>query len=136
MNTLDTAVKFFRRHQDAQMRAQCTVTRRTADGAFNESTGEIGDPTETTVYSGKCNAREAPWEGTGFGMDATSGQREVRFGSVQFRFPHDTDVRKDDVVTITAATHDTPQAGQEYRITDVFLDSWQTVRRAVGEKVS
>ena len=130
--TLETAIKFFRRQREAQRRAECTVTRETAPGTFDESTGEIGDPTTETVYEGACNVRETTWEGT----DVRTGEREVRLQRAVLDFPHDTAIHEDDVVTITKATHDTDLVGQEYRITDVFLDAWQVTRRAIGEKIT
>jgi hypothetical protein len=130
--SLETAIKFFRRQRTAQFRATGRVTRVTAPGAFNPSTGAIGDPTVETIYEGRCNVREVTWEGT----DVRTGEREVRLQRAELQFPHDTAILEDDVVTVTSATHDTDLVGREYRITDVFLDAWQTTRRAIGEKVT
>lgn len=138
MSTVDVAITFFRRNALTQFRAECTVTRETAPGAFNPTTGEIGAPTTETVYAGRCNAREVAWEGSDVGLAAAAqagrSAAEVRLRRVELRFPHDTAVLADDVVTITKAQHDSDLVGEEFRITDVLLDAWQIVRRAIGER--
>jgi len=37
---------------------------------------------------------------------------------------------------VTASTNDAQLVGQTFRVTDVFLDAWQVVRRAIAEKVT
>src|SRR3972149_282866 len=132
MGTLDTAIAFFRRQRVGLFRAECVVKRVTVAGAFDPDTGAHLDPSEDLIYQGVFNVREATWEGT----DVTTGGREVRLQLAELLFPHDVAVREDDVVTVTAATHDADLVGQTYRITSVFLDAWQITRRALGEKVT
>jgi hypothetical protein len=131
--TLDTAVKFFRRQQRLLFRAECRVERPGGEGTFDEETGDITPDSPTIVYEGPCNVREATWGG--WGAEATTGEREVRFGQSDLRFPHDTAIEMDDVVVVTVSTHDASLVGQRYRVTAVFLDAWQVTRRATGEKV-
>lgn len=139
--TLDTTIQFFRRRRMQQFRAECRIERSAGAGTFNPSTGTVTDLAPTIVYEGVCNVRESQWQGTDIGVvgGIASGGRsveELRFNRAEMLFPHDTAVEKDDVVIVTAATHDADLVGQRYRVTDIFLDAWQITRRAMGEKVT
>ena len=132
MSTLGSSIALFRRRREAMFSATCTVVRPAGTGEFDPDTGAVVDDPATAVYSGACDVREMAWQGT----DVQVAEREQRFRRAEVWLPHDTDVRKDDVVTVTASTHDAQLVGQAFRVTDVFLDAWQVVRRAIAEKVT
>jgi hypothetical protein len=130
--TIDSTISFFRRRRTAQFRARCKVERRPTPGTFDAEDGSITPATPTLIYEGPCNVREMAWSGT----DVIAGDQEVRLRRAEIFLPHDTPIDEDDVLTVTAATHDADLVGRRFRITDVFADAWQISRRAMGEKLA
>jgi hypothetical protein len=125
------ALGTFRRLRLQQFRSKCRIERR-AEGDFNDATGKVERPAPAIIYQGRCNVREMQWEGT----DAVTGEREVRMQRSELFLPPNVSIREGDVLVVTASKHDADLVGQEYRITDIFLDAWQVSRRAIGEKLT
>lgn len=131
--SLETALAYFRKRQADLFRSTCTITRAGGEGTFNPSTGAIVPAASTTVYSGPCLIRSAT---TGTGADTQVGQEEIRYRFARGKFPVDTPIEKDDVVTVTTSTHDADLVGRVFRITDVFRDDWQIARVAALEEAT
>lgn len=123
----------FRSQQAELFATDAVVERVVGEGEFDETTGEV-DPDEVEViYDGPCIIRPMKRRE---GSDVTTGEREVRFLDVEAKFPVDTPILKDDLVTVTASEHDPALVGVVFRITDVPLDEWQISRRAVLEQTT
>jgi hypothetical protein len=129
--SLETAIAYFAQRQADLFRSTCTITRATA-GTFDEGTGAITPGTPTSVYSGACLIRPFSWEGS----DTQVGQQEVRYRGARLKLPPDTDIEKDDIVTVTGSDHDADLVGRTFRITDVLRDDWQIVRVAILEEAT
>lgn len=132
--SVDIAVQRFRRRQEQLFTSEVLVTREVSEGEFDPETGLHDAAEAETVYEGPGLIR--PIGGQGQGSDVEVGERELRLGDARGKFPHDTDVRKDDIVVVTVDRHDTEMAGRRFRVTDVLPDSWQVVRNTVLEEVT
>lgn len=131
--SIDTAIERFRRRQASLFRDECIVTRASEDEpTLNEGTGELEEAVPTTIYEGPCLVRSYSWEGS----DTQVGEKEVRFQGARAKLPINTAIEKDDVLTVTASTHDANLVGHEFRVTDVFHDGWQIVRQVILEEVT
>jgi hypothetical protein len=129
---VDAAIARFRRRQEGLFTEEVEVRRPAGEGAFDPDTGLHEGAVPGAVYEGPALVRSFSWEGT----DVQTGEREVRLRGARAKFPHDTAVRKDDVVVVTSSRHDGGLAGRRYRITDVLHDGWQIVRVAVLEEAT
>jgi hypothetical protein len=129
--SLETARARFEQRQVDLFRDECVVTRLSGEPTFDPGTGLMTSGTTTTVYDGPCLLRSFTWEGT----DVQFGEVEIRLRRVRAKFPKDTDLERDDIVTPTASTHDDSLVGRAYRVTDVFRDGWQICRVAICETI-
>jgi hypothetical protein len=129
--TLEAARAFFEQRQVALFRDEATVTRGGVP-TFDPNTGILTAGSGTEVYSGSCLLRQMAWQGTDTGV----GETEVRLRSMRVKFPKDTELEKDDVITPTASTFDESLIGRNFRVTDVFRDGWQIVRTVIAEEVT
>lgn len=129
--TLESARAFFEQRQVALFRDEATVTRGGAP-TFDTDTGVLTPGSGSTVYSGSCLLRQMAWQGTDVGV----GETEARLRSMRVKFPKDTALEKDDIITPTASAHDESLIGRTFRITDVFRDGFQIVRTVIAEEVT
>jgi hypothetical protein len=132
--SVDTAINRFRRRQSDVFRDEATVSRPVAnDVGVIDTSSNVWTPTAATViYAGPCLLRAFTWEGT----STESGDQDVRLRRVRAKFPVDTDIAKDDVVTPSASTYDPSLVGVGFRVTDAFRDGWQICRVAILEEIT
>jgi hypothetical protein len=96
----------------------CTIVRRT-QGVFNESTGQYGSPTNTSIYSGVC--RVAPL--SGIARRVRVGEEAVIDRAQWVFLPFSaTGVKPEDIVTITAS-EDPDVIGREMTVKDTAAES-------------
>lgn len=120
-----------RRAQARLYRSECQIARASGPKVFDPETGDTVQPTRT-VYLGVCQFRPAGY----VGRDAEAGQREVRFLASVVKLPPDTDVARNDLLTVTASTYDPGLVGRTFRVTDVPGNDWQVAREAMVEEVT
>lgn len=130
--SLDAARAFFERQQMLLFRDEATVTRGSGTPTFNPATGVTTTVPGATVYTGECLIRGTSWQG----FDVGVGETEVRSRTVRGWLPKDTAVEVNDVLTVTASTHDAGMVGRVMRITDVPKDGWQVVRKVLLEEIT
>ena len=128
--TLESAIAHFRTRQQDLFRDTATVTRAIGEPAFNPETGE---PTHGTsvVYSGRCLLRGLDWQGS----DRGYGDVEVRLRGIRGKFPPDTPIKFNDLITPDSSTYDANLVGVVFRVTDVVRDGWQIARVVIAEEV-
>lgn len=124
--SIDTALARFRARQAEQFSDEATVSRQVGGLTTDHTTGAVSRIFDA-VYDGECKIRPADRSGS----DATAGETEVRLVDMAGKFPVDTDIRKDDIVTVTASTFDASMPGRQYRVTEAAADAWQ-IARVVG----
>jgi hypothetical protein len=129
---VEATITSFREQQAELFSTTAHVGRRLGEGVFDENTGEIEPAEPDTIYDGPCLIRP----GERLGSDVTTGERELRFRDVKAKFPVDTPILKDDIVTVTASPHDARLLGAVFRVTDVPLDEWQISRVANLEDIT
>lgn len=130
--SLEQARSFFETQQVALFRDVCLIVRASGDPIYDPDANELTPGTTTTVYSGDCLIRGTSWQG----FDVSVGETEIRSRVVRGWLPKDTAVEVNDVVTVTASTHDAAMVGRVMRITDVPKDGWQIVRRVFLEELT
>jgi hypothetical protein len=130
--SLDSMIARTRARQNTLWRDTCTVDRSTGAESFNETTGDTTFTTEQ-VYDGNCQVRPIAALS---GLDVEVGEQELRIVRVQVKFPAETDIRKDDLITVTASTYDPALAGRTFRVTDVPANGWQVARVCIVEEVT
>lgn len=131
--SIDGHLEMWRRMERANWRDTVRINRPGAGaGSFDPNTGAITPPAGSVVYFGPGSIRAHRWEGA----DTQSGEMEVRFRGVKVKVPHDADVEKDDVVTVTASQHDSGLVGRVFRVTDVLRDGWQINRVMIAEEAT
>jgi hypothetical protein len=85
------------------------------------------------VYQGSCQVRATAATGR---RDAQAGEREIRISALRAKFPSTTAPAVNDVLELTASTHDPGLVGRTFRVTDVLWDGWQVARVAMLEEVT
>ncbi len=129
---LDQTIAHFRRAQEALFAGAAKVERAAqSPGEFDPETGLVEPPELETVYEGPAQFR--PGEGP---SDVTVGDREISLVGARAKFPHDTPIRADDIVTWTASRHDSELVGRVFTVTEVLHDDWQIVRVVLLEEVT
>lgn len=127
--TIETAIARFRAKQAEQFSDSATVSRQVGELTTNSTTGAVTREFDE-VYDGPCKIRPADRTG----RDVEAGETEVRLVTMVGKFPVDSDIRADDVVTVTASTYDDGMVDRQYRVTDVPADGWQIARVAYLEE--
>jgi hypothetical protein len=128
--SIATALTRFRAKQAEQFSQTCTVHRPVGEMTYDPDAQESTQPTEL-LYTGlpcKVTSNERA------GSDVDAGETEVRLVDMMVKFPIDTDVAMNDVVTITASTYHPLSVGKQYRILDVDDREWQISRRCTIEE--
>lgn len=124
--SIATAIARFRAKQADQFTDEATVSRPVGEPTTDSTTGEVTQD-YTDVLAGPCKIR--PLERSG--SDVTAGETRVRQVDVGGKWPVDSDIRNDDIVTVTASEYDASMVGRQYRVTEVNADGWQ-IARVVG----
>lgn len=130
--SLDSAVARFRQRQADLFRDEATIA---APGArvFNPTTNSYSTPAGATRYAGPCLIRPL-----GVGGGATHAQVEAQETNVSLlrllaKFPANTPVELDDVVTVTSSTYDAALADRSFVVVAVDVDGAQVSRRVTIE---
>lgn len=127
--SIAAAIDFFRREERALMDSSVTAVRDNGAPTLNTTTGVVTQP-ETTVYTGDALVRQAAWQGS----DVNAGETELRLRPWRLKFPHGTNLRRDDRVTVTASAN-SGLVGRVFRITDFFGDDWSPSAPYFAEEV-
>lgn len=130
--SVDTAISYFRQRQQDLFRDAATVDRPAGTTTFNPTTGQEEPDPPTEMYAGACLIRGVTWEGT----DTEAGGDFIRLRRYQIKFPPDTDVQLDDVITPTASTYDASLVGRSFWVTDVLRDGWQIARVVICKEIT
>lgn len=130
---LDSAITWFRREQAKLFRDTATVRRpQTAQaGTINPTGGQWTPGDAVVVYSGPCLVRTPRWEAA----EVEAGGTNVLLPHPVIKFPQNTDVRRDDIVTVTASKYDVGLVGRSFKIRDEHVDGWQICRWMIAEEV-
>jgi hypothetical protein len=124
--SIASAITRFRARQAEQFSDEVIVSRAVGDLETDSTTGAVTQPYDE-VYEGVCKIRPAGRSAD----DVSAGDTELRLVDMLGKFPVDTDLRKDDIVTVAASTYDASMVTRQYRITEVPADAWQ-IARVVG----
>jgi len=130
--SIHTAVARFRQRQADLFTDEATIRRPSTSGSLNPTTNVWTPTAATQIYSGVCLIRAMAWEGT----DAEVGAIETRLRRYRAKFPVDTSIEKDDIITPTESTYDASLIGRFFRVTDVIRDGWEISRWAICEEVT
>lgn len=124
--SIESAIARFRTKQADQFSDTVTVARQVGELITDSETGEVTRDF-TPIYAGLCKIRPADRAG----QDVHVGETELRRLTMVGKFPVDEDIRKDDVVTVTASRFDATMVGRQYRVTEHPADGWQ-IAKVVG----
>lgn len=131
--SVDTAIARFRRRQADMFFDTARVTRATGEEpTFDEDTGEYTHAAPEEIYEGPCLIRASAWQA----RDVTTGEREIRFRTGKVKFPVDTPILKDDLVTCLTSRFDQGLVDAVFRVTDVPLDGLQIARVGLLEQTT
>jgi hypothetical protein len=128
------ALPFMRAQAESMMTDSCVITRASGDPVFNATTGKYDTPTPDTIYTGKCRIRTR----SQFLRDraADGGEHQVLIWSYIVSVPLTvTDIRVDDVVTVTAST-DPALVERELKARITNLATNSTARRIDCEEIA
>ena len=124
--SIDTAITRFRAKQADQFSDEATVSRPAGEPTTNATTGAVTQDYDD-VLTGPCKIRPAGRTGS----EVTAGETEVHLFPMAGKWPVDADIRRDDIVTVTASLYDASMVGRQYRVTEAPADGWQ-IARVVG----
>lgn len=124
---------FLRQQAESLMVDEATITRNGGEAVFDPVTGTYTDPADSTIYTGPCRVQVgAPSVTT---PEAGGDVLSVLRLTVQVPVSA-TGIQVNDVVTITAATHDPDLEGKTYRVTGTHAKTHATARRLEVEEVA
>jgi hypothetical protein len=124
--TLETARAYFEQRQADLFRSTVTIKVKTGE-TFNPSTGE-NTPIYTTRATGvACLIRPRS------AHEEQVGEREAIVGRHEAKLPVDQEIEVDDLLEVTASTHDAGLVGKVFSVTERLHDDWQICRRVVLE---
>lgn len=127
--SVGSAITRFRARQAAQFSATAAVHRPVGEVTFTPETGSV-QPYDLIYPAIACKLTSEDRSGN----DASAGETVVRLVDQLIKFPVESDLRMDDIVTITASTHNPTDVGRQYRVTDVDRREWQISRRCNVEE--
>lgn len=130
MTDFSTALDYFRGQQAEQFTATADVNRPIGEPTFNEVTGAVAQTVRLVYEAEPCKVSSNDRAG----QDVEAGETELRLVDSTIKFGIETEVYKDDLVTIVSSTHNPLDVGKTYRITDVDDREWQISRRCVVEE--
>lgn len=129
--TIDSAITRFRAKQAEQFTETVTVLRPVGELEWDPDTGDV-DQDYDDVYDGPCKIRPTDRSG----LDTPAGETEIQRLDEEGKFPVDTDVRRDDIVLVTASLYDAGMVNATYRVTTVPKDGWQIARVTTLEQIT
>lgn len=124
--SIETAIARFRERQAEQFSDEVTISRPVGDPVTDSDTGAVTQPYDD-VYEGPFKIRPADRSGS----DVHAGETDLRLVDMVGKGPVDTDIRKDDIVTVLDSTYDATMIGRQYRVKDNPADAWQ-IAKVVG----
>lgn len=127
MSIPTSVLPFFRTQWATRFTDTCIIKRRTGM-ALNQSTG-VNEPTYNTHYSGPCLVRPLS------GSEVVAGQELVATHGLIVFIPY-TEVGHlpEDLIDVTSTTA-ADLSGRQFVITNVELDTYDTVRKLTCEEV-
>lgn len=132
MTLPSSIVPTFRAHWEDRFIDAAAITRETAQGVLNTTTGQISAGTFSTIWDGTggCLIRPTSRTETDFGQKQT----DVELYSVFL--PHDvTGVLPGDRLTVSACTYDADLVGAVLVVREVVSDSYKTKTSLVCERI-
>ena len=121
------AATTFRAHFDSAMSDTVTVERTTAAGAFNSSTLVYASPTTSEPYSAKALVRYGNHTTVEFGEEQANRDMFTVFT------PWDTDIARDDRVTVDVCAQDPDLVGDVFVVLAVSQDGLNAAKVAACE---
>lgn len=119
-----SAIARFRSKQAEQFTATATVHRPIGEVVFTPETGSVQN--YELVYSSiACKLSSEDRSGN----DVGAGETTVRLVDQLIKFPVESDLQMDDIVTVSSSLHNPTDVGRQYRVTDVDRREWQISRR-------
>ncbi len=127
MSRWTDAATTFRPHFDDAMSDTITTARTTAAGAFNSTTLVYASPTTSAPYSDKALVRYGNQTTVEFGEEAADRDMFTVFT------PWDTDIARDDRVTVDVCAQDPDLVGDVLVVLAVDQDGLNSRKAAVCE---
>lgn len=122
--SISTAIARFRARQAEQFSDTANVLRQVGELETDPDTGAV-TRNLTTVHAGEpCKIRPSGRTGS----DIQAGETELRRIGMEGKFTVDLDIRKDDIVKVTASRFDASMVDRTYRVTEHQADGWQIAR--------
>lgn len=125
--SIDTAIARFRARQAEQFSDEVTVSRPVGELVTDSTTGAVTQTYDSIYEDRPCKIRPAERSGN----DVAAGETELRMVDMVGKFAVNDDIRKDDILTVTASLYDTSMVARQYRVTEAPADAWQ-IARIVG----
>lgn len=126
--SLDQAIAYFRAEQEDLFRSTATIKVKSGT-TFDPVTGS-NTPTYTIRATGvPCLIRP---------RSASRGEvaeTEATISRHEGKFPANTNIQVEDLVDVTASTHDSGLVGKTFAVVERPLDDWQIARVVVLEVV-
>jgi hypothetical protein len=121
-----------RRAAEALMVDAVSVSRR-GGGTVDDLTGAVTGGT-TSIYAGKAKIQQA----TAMGQRVDAGEVSTVLLRLEVHLPivGSEQVARGDVVTVTAATHDTALVGRTFVVHDLAFKTFATARRLGVEEAT
>ena len=133
MSSLGADIEWFRAEQARLFICDGIVERASSSPpVFDPNTGTYTPSDGTEVYQGPCSVR---WATRQIGREVRSGEEELRFEGYVGKWPVDTPIAKDDVVTLSVSPYDPSLVGRPLRVVAVERDARQIARVAKLEEV-
>lgn len=129
--SIDSAIARFRTKQALQLTTTVTVTRNVGEPQTDDETGEVTQPTET-VYTGPAKVRPSRNRSSD---DTRAGETLIGKPDYDAKLPVDTDVQRDDELTVTGSVHDAGLIGRRFVVRQSMFDEWQISRVLVLEEL-
>ncbi len=128
----ESAVLQGRAAAEALMADACSIVRTTGPvGPIDPETGLPTPAPTTQVYAGKC--RVQTYEAHESTPD--SGDHVFTVQRYYVHLPVSADVKRDDQITITAATLDPALVGRSYRVVGLLHKTYATANRVIVDEI-
>lgn len=125
-----SAIARFRAKQAEQFTTTATVHRLVGEPTFDDDTQEF-DQDYDLIYTGPCKIRP---DRNRSADDVDAGETLVGRPDFDGKFPVDSDIQRDDVVTVTGSAFDPGMVGRTYTVRKAQNDEWQISRAVTLEE--